>query len=170
MLSNIDEANNLARMERPLNWLLHVKDVEVLSADWTVLRNWPGESWLNIGKSTSMISHTPSNVPSIFTCLNKITPGKGLLIIPWMKHHEWSPAPTPCSTGVTDEEEDAILHEYPWIERPINIDYRTNIPVGSNVFINFNCTFLDTCIVSIGSRTLVPRLVPMCDSSVALTL
>lgn len=57
--------------------------------------------------------------------------------------------------GSTDEEEDAILHEYPWIERPINIDYGTNIKVGSNVFINFNCTFLDTCLVSIGSRTLV---------------
>ncbi|KAJ5608681.1 hypothetical protein N7528_009248 [Penicillium herquei] len=35
------------------------------------------------------------------------------------------------------------------------VDYGTNIRVGSNVFINFNCTFLDTCIVSIGSRTLV---------------
>lgn len=48
-----------------------------------------------------------------------------------------------------------MLHEYPWIERPIRIDYGTNIKVGSNVFINFNCTFIDTCLVSIGSRTLV---------------
>ncbi|KZL75050.1 acetyltransferase [Colletotrichum tofieldiae] len=62
------------------------------------------------------------------------------------------PLPAP---GVTEDEEDAILHEYPWIERPINIDYGYNVKVGSNVFINFNCTFIDTCTISIGSRTLV---------------
>jgi acetyltransferase-like isoleucine patch superfamily enzyme len=48
-----------------------------------------------------------------------------------------------------------VLHEYPWIEAPIRIDYGTNIKVGSNVFINFNCTILDTCQVTIGSRTLI---------------
>lgn len=48
-----------------------------------------------------------------------------------------------------------MLHEYPWIEAPIRIDYGTNIKVGSNVFINFNCTILDTCQVTIGSRTLI---------------
>ncbi|BCS23504.1 sugar O-acetyltransferase [Aspergillus puulaauensis] len=57
--------------------------------------------------------------------------------------------------AATEDEEDAVLHEYPWIERPINIDYGTNVKVGSNVFINFNCTILDTCTVSIGSRTLI---------------
>ncbi|OGM42239.1 acetyltransferase [Aspergillus bombycis] len=62
------------------------------------------------------------------------------------------PLPPPGTTG---DEEDAILHKYPWIERPINIDYGTNIAVGSNVFINFNCTITDTCMVTIGSRTLI---------------
>ncbi|KAF3059592.1 putative acetyltransferase C18B11.09c [Daldinia childiae] len=61
------------------------------------------------------------------------------------------PLPPPATT---DEEEDAILHEYPWIERPIRMDYGTNVKVGSNVFINVNCTIIDTCMVSIGSRTL----------------
>ncbi|KAL4790141.1 trimeric LpxA-like protein [Aspergillus venezuelensis] len=60
----------------------------------------------------------------------------------------------PAQTA-TDQEEDAALHEYPWIERPIAIDYGYNVKVGSNVFINFNCTILDTCQVSIGSRTLI---------------
>ncbi|KAL4935892.1 trimeric LpxA-like protein [Aspergillus oleicola] len=60
-----------------------------------------------------------------------------------------------CARSTTEEEKDAVLHEYPWIERPINIDYGYNIKVGSNVFINFNCTILDTYQVSIGSRTLV---------------
>ncbi|KAI0122204.1 trimeric LpxA-like protein [Daldinia grandis] len=62
------------------------------------------------------------------------------------------PLPPPAAT---DEEEDAVLHEYPWIERPIRMDYGTNVKVGSNVFINVNCTIIDTCTVSIGSRTLV---------------
>ncbi|KAH8651341.1 trimeric LpxA-like protein [Xylariales sp. PMI_506] len=61
------------------------------------------------------------------------------------------PLPAP---GATEEEDDVILHEYPWIERPIRIDYGTNVKIGSNVFINFNCTIIDTCTVSIGSRTL----------------
>lgn len=55
----------------------------------------------------------------------------------------------------TEEEDDAVLHEYPWIERPIFIDYGSNIKVGANVFINYNCSFIDTCTVSIGSRTLI---------------
>ncbi|KAI1478993.1 trimeric LpxA-like protein [Daldinia eschscholtzii] len=62
------------------------------------------------------------------------------------------PLPPPAAT---DEEEDAVLHEYPWIERPIRMDYGYNVAVGSNVFININCTIIDTCKVYIGSRTLV---------------
>ncbi|KAI1807412.1 trimeric LpxA-like protein [Daldinia bambusicola] len=62
------------------------------------------------------------------------------------------PLPPPAAT---DEEEDAVLHEYPWVERPIRMDYGYNVRVGSNVFINFNCTIIDTCKVFIGSRTLV---------------
>jgi acetyltransferase-like isoleucine patch superfamily enzyme len=62
------------------------------------------------------------------------------------------PLPPPAAT---EDEDDAVLHEYPWIERPIRIDYGTNIKIGSNVFINFNCTIIDTCLVTIGSRTLV---------------
>lgn len=62
------------------------------------------------------------------------------------------PLPPPAAT---EDEDDAVLHEYPWIERPINIDYGTNVKVGSGVFINFNCTMIDTCTISIGARTLV---------------
>lgn len=62
------------------------------------------------------------------------------------------PLPPPAAT---EDEEDAVLHEYPWVERPINMDYGTNVKVGSGVFINFNCTMIDTCTISIGARTLV---------------
>lgn len=40
------------------------------------------------------------------------------------------------------------------MEPPIHIDYGTNVRLGQNVFINFNCTIADTCLVTIGARTL----------------
>ena len=35
------------------------------------------------------------------------------------------------------------------------MDYGYNIRLGKGVFINFNSVFVDTCLISIGSRTLV---------------
>nr|POF05987.1 putative acetyltransferase [Quercus suber] len=35
------------------------------------------------------------------------------------------------------------------------IDYGTNVKLGENVYINFNCTILDTLSVTIGARTLL---------------
>lgn len=63
-----------------------------------------------------------------------------------------SPLPPPAST---EEEDDALLANEPWVEPPIRIDYGTNVRVGEGVFINFNCTIIDTCLVSIGARTLI---------------
>ncbi|QIX00819.1 hypothetical protein AMS68_006336 [Peltaster fructicola] len=55
-----------------------------------------------------------------------------------------------------DEEEDAAqFDDDPWVEAPVRIDYGTNTKIGKNVFINFNCTILDTCEVTIGARTLI---------------
>lgn len=53
------------------------------------------------------------------------------------------------------DEDDALFDNDAWVEPPIRIDYGTNVKLGSNVFINFNCTILDTCDVTIGARTLV---------------
>ncbi|MCJ1234555.1 hypothetical protein MMC14_002516 [Varicellaria rhodocarpa] len=55
----------------------------------------------------------------------------------------------------TQEADDALFDDEPWVEPPIQMDYGTNVKVASNVFMNVNCVFLDTCITSIGSRTLV---------------
>ncbi|RDW63085.1 sugar O-acetyltransferase [Aspergillus mulundensis] len=72
-----------------------------------------------------------------------------------------TPIPLPASLPSTatpqdhEESEDTILQSYPWIERPIAIDYGYNVSVGKDVFINFNCVILDTCKVTIGSRTLI---------------
>jgi acetyltransferase-like isoleucine patch superfamily enzyme len=38
---------------------------------------------------------------------------------------------------------------------PIAMDYGHNVKLGKNIFINFNSVFLDTCLITIGDRTLV---------------
>lgn len=35
------------------------------------------------------------------------------------------------------------------------MDYGVNVKLGKNVFINANCTIIDTCLVTIGDRTLM---------------
>ncbi|PYH88374.1 trimeric LpxA-like protein [Aspergillus ellipticus CBS 707.79] len=126
MLSNIDEKENLARMRR--GDLYYAFSPELVAARKRCARV--------VSRLNNSGELTRREIAQFWA---EITDDQRLL-----------PPPT-----LTDEEEDAVLHEYPWIERPINIDYGTNIKVGSGVFINFNCTFLDTCLISIGSRTLV---------------
>lgn len=43
---------------------------------------------------------------------------------------------------------------YPWVEPPFRADYGTNLRFGQGVYINFDCTILDTCVVTIGDRCL----------------
>ncbi|TKA81284.1 hypothetical protein B0A55_02851 [Friedmanniomyces simplex] len=62
-----------------------------------------------------------------------------------------TPLPTQAPTPEADED---LFAEDAWVEPPIHIDYGTNVKLGKNVFINFNCTIVDTCLVSIGDRTL----------------
>ncbi|KAJ5698284.1 trimeric LpxA-like protein [Penicillium macrosclerotiorum] len=126
MLSDIDQKDNLARMKR--GDLYYAFSPELIAA-----RKRCGAI---VGK------------------LNRAGELSRRELAQYWKEITNDPRPLPAA-GSTDEEEDANLRDYPWIERPINIDYGTNIRVGSGVFINFNCTFIDTCIVSIGARTLV---------------
>lgn len=49
----------------------------------------------------------------------------------------------------------AQFGEDPWITPPIRMDYGKNVKLGKNVYFNFGCTFVDGCVISIGSRTLV---------------
>ncbi|ERF74555.1 hypothetical protein EPUS_00685 [Endocarpon pusillum Z07020] len=53
------------------------------------------------------------------------------------------------------EEDDELLKDYPWIEPPIRVDYGTNVRLGKGVFLNYNMVIVDTCLVTIGARTLV---------------
>jgi acetyltransferase-like isoleucine patch superfamily enzyme len=62
-----------------------------------------------------------------------------------------TPLPPQAATETEDEE---LFADEPWVEPPVRIDYGTNIVLGQNVMINFNATSIDTCKISIGSRTL----------------
>jgi len=66
--------------------------------------------------------------------------------------HDPTPLPPPAPT---EEEDDALFGDDPWIEAPVAMDYGYNVKLGKNVYVNFNSVFLDTCIISIGDRTLV---------------
>ena len=64
--------------------------------------------------------------------------------------------PTPLPPPKDDPAEDeALFEEDPWIEGPIRMDLGTNLRLGKGVYINFNCTILNPCLVTIGSRTLI---------------
>jgi acetyltransferase-like isoleucine patch superfamily enzyme len=63
-----------------------------------------------------------------------------------------TPLPTPAATP---EEDDELFKDDPWIGPPIAIDYGYNVRIGKGVFVNFNSVFLDTCLITIGDRTLV---------------
>lgn len=52
-------------------------------------------------------------------------------------------------------EDEAALADEPWIEGPVRIDYGFNVRVGAGVFINSSCTFIDTCPITIGARSLL---------------
>ena len=55
-----------------------------------------------------------------------------------------------------DSDADAAQFEHdPWVTPPVHMDYGTHLKLGKNVYLNFGCTFVDTCIISIGSRTLI---------------
>ncbi|GAA6023265.1 hypothetical protein JCM10207_005228 [Rhodosporidiobolus poonsookiae] len=53
-----------------------------------------------------------------------------------------------------EDEDDAQLGDYPWIEPSVKVDYGAEVSFGKNVFINFGCILLDTCKIHIGDRVL----------------
>lgn len=59
------------------------------------------------------------------------------------------------SEAPTPNEDDELFTEDPWIIPPVRADYGFNIKVGIGAMVNFNSTFVDTCPIIIGARTLV---------------
>ncbi|KAI1007761.1 hypothetical protein K3495_g468 [Podosphaera aphanis] len=63
---------------------------------------------------------------------------------------------TPLPAPAASEEEDVLLfRDDVIVDGPVKVDYGVNLKIGKQVYINFNCTFLDTCLITIGSRTLI---------------
>jgi acetyltransferase-like isoleucine patch superfamily enzyme len=63
-----------------------------------------------------------------------------------------TPLPPPLPT---EEEDSAQFASEGYIVPPIRIDFGTNVKLGEGTFINSNCTIVDTCLVSIGARTML---------------
>ncbi|KEQ70879.1 trimeric LpxA-like protein [Aureobasidium namibiae CBS 147.97] len=61
----------------------------------------------------------------------------------------------PRKEDSTEDADEELLASYAWVEAPFHADYGTNVRLGEGVFINFNCTIIDTCLVSIGARSLL---------------
>ncbi|PNS17420.1 hypothetical protein CAC42_7103 [Sphaceloma murrayae] len=59
----------------------------------------------------------------------------------------------PQREGSTEEEDDVLFEDDPWVAPPFRAD-NGNIRVGKGSFINCNCTIIDTCLVTIGSRVM----------------
>ncbi|GFP59403.1 putative acetyltransferase SAR2635 [Trichoderma asperellum] len=55
----------------------------------------------------------------------------------------------------TEEEDEALLDDYPIVEGPLKMDYGYNVRLGKNVFVNANSTWIDTCPITIGARTIM---------------
>lgn len=66
--------------------------------------------------------------------------------------HDTKPLPPPAADAEAD---DALLEDYPWVEGPLRMDYGHNVQLGANVYVNANSTWIDTCTISVGARTLI---------------
>ncbi|TLD30812.1 hypothetical protein PspLS_01983 [Pyricularia sp. CBS 133598] len=75
-----------------------------------------------------------------------------------------SPLPPVAATA---QDDDALFEEYPWIDTPITkMDYGYNVKyasvmrfvssrLGKNVYVNSSSTWIDTCTITVGARTLI---------------
>ena len=63
------------------------------------------------------------------------------------------PLPPPAITQAQDDE---LFAEDPWVSGPgLQADYGFNIRLGPGGFLNYKATFIDTCPINIGARTLI---------------
>ncbi|CAK7204625.1 hypothetical protein SEUCBS139899_007384 [Sporothrix eucalyptigena] len=63
-----------------------------------------------------------------------------------------TPLPPPAAT---EEEDEALFGDAPWVELPLRADYGFNIRLGNGVYVNANSTWIDTSPITVGARTLI---------------
>lgn len=91
------------------------------------------------GRPASCTPGLPSHRRELTGCLTRITDDRRSL-----------PAPKPSI-----DEDDAQFEGEPIVVPPLHADYGVNVRLGQDVFVNANATFIDTCPIIIGARTLV---------------
>lgn len=105
-----------------------------------------------LGTTTLATCHE-GNLPSCSESMyESLVPQDSLFTFVFSVIQDKTPLPPQAQTA---EEDDKLFENDPWIEPPMAMDYGYNVRLGENVFINFNSVFLDTCLITIGSRTLV---------------
>ena len=62
-----------------------------------------------------------------------------------------TPLPSELPHAVADE---AQFDDEPVVEGPVYMDYGTQVKLGKGAYINTNSTWIDTCTISVGARTL----------------
>ncbi|KJZ75830.1 hypothetical protein HIM_04654 [Hirsutella minnesotensis 3608] len=63
---------------------------------------------------------------------------------------------TPLPPQVADSDQDeALFEDYPWVDAPIKLDYGYNVKLDKGVYVNSNSTWIDTCTISVGARTII---------------
>lgn len=71
----------------------------------------------------------------------------------WMARYNADPTRTPAERRALLRERLASVGDGAVIRPPFRCDFGSNITIGADVFMNFNCVILDVCPVSIGDRT-----------------
>jgi len=71
----------------------------------------------------------------------------------WMVRYNAALAEPPAVRRALLAERLAAVGKGAVIRPPFHCDFGSNISVGNNVFLNFNCVILDVCAVSIGNDT-----------------
>lgn len=56
---------------------------------------------------------------------------------------------------MADADDEVQLADFPIVDTPVKMDYGYNVKLGKNVYVNSNSTWIDTCEISVGARTLI---------------
>lgn len=62
--------------------------------------------------------------------------------------------PLPPISQTSEEADEAQFDDDPIVEAPLYMDYGVNVKLGPNVYVNAYSTWIDTCTISVGARTM----------------